>query len=185
MLVDLLYAWLAVRLVLSIAFGVRAANRLRYDETSEQAFSRMGCFHGGGAAVTWVLEALIRWFNLPPAGPVVQLVVFPLMLLYTFWVPLLDGLGFMAISGLVAFLLVRWRLVRYRDELLLGEPEQRIRAARACEFLGTWARTAVPELLEASTDTDTELRAHAARALGRIQIRPSEVLESLNRLLAD
>jgi hypothetical protein len=185
MFVDLLYGWLGVRLALSIVFGVRAANRLRHDETSRRAFAWMGRFHLAGAAVTWVLEALVRVDARPLAGPLAQVLVFPLMLLYTCWVPVVDALGFMAVSALVAVLLVRRRLARYRDELILGEPEQRVQAARACEFLGRLAAPAMPELLEVAADPDPELRFRAVRAVGAIRPADPEATDRVRRALTD
>ena len=149
MLEDILYGWLVVRLLLSVALGVRAANRLRYDPATRAELRRMVGFHLTAAGVTWVLEALIREGNLPGNGaPVMRVLVLPIVLIWTIWVPLVDTAAFFVVSAAVAAVLARSRLARYRQELILGEPEQRVRRRRACEFLGPPARPAVPELLE-------------------------------------
>jgi hypothetical protein len=168
MLETALDAWLVVRLLISIALGVRTANRLRHDETSRRAVRQMGTLHVAAACVTWALEALIREQNLPPAGPVGGVLLFPFMLLVTTWVPLVDTVVFFLISAVISIVLVRRRLGRYREELLLGEPEQRARAADACSFLSWLARRALPELLQVAGDPDADLRFRTARALGRV-----------------
>jgi HEAT repeat protein len=187
MLEDILYAWLVVRLLLSAALGVRAANRLRHDAATRAEFRRMVGFHLTAAGVTWVLEALIREGNMPVNGaPVMRVLVLPMVLIWTIWVPLVDTAGFFVVSAAVAAALARSRLARYRQELILGEPEQRVRAARACEFLGGLARPAVPELLEVVADPDPALRFRAARSLGRVNPRePAGVIDALRRALAD
>jgi len=187
MLENLLYGWLVVRLLLSIALGVRAANRLRYDAATRAELHRMVGFHMVAAGVTWFLEALIREQNLPAnGGPVLRVFVFPMLLIWTVWVPLVDTAGFFVVSAAVAAGLARSRLGRYRQELLLGEPAQRVRAARACEFLGKLARPAVPELVDVMTDPDRELRYRAARALGRVEApEPGGSIAALRRALAD
>jgi HEAT repeat protein len=135
-------------------------------------------------AVTWTLEAAIRMANAPP-GPAAQAGTFPLMLAYTVWVPFVDCLAFAGVSMAVAILLVRQRLDRYLEELARGEPDQRMRAARACEFLGRTARRAVPELLVAAADPDAELRYAVLRALGSIcPVDPAEA-EPVHRALTD
>jgi HEAT repeat protein len=187
MLENLLYGWLVVRLLLSIALGVRTANRLRHDAASQAELHRMVGFHLIAAGVTWFLEGLIRMGNMPVNGaPVVQAFIFPFALISTIWVPASDTIGFALVSVAVAAGLARMRLGRYRQELILGEPEQRVRAARACEFLGQLARPAIPELLEALTDPDPVLCFRAARALGRVVPHdPVPVIDALRRALAD
>jgi HEAT repeat protein len=146
----------------------------------------MGAFHVVASCVTWVLEALIRVQNLPPAGAAVGAVAFPFMLLSCVWVPIVDALAFFLISAVIGVLLVRRRLGRYRDELLLGEPEQRARAADACSFLHLLGRPALPELLHVIADPDPELRFRTARALGRISPRdPAHAKACLRNALAD
>src|SRR2546423_1541385 len=67
-----------------------------------------------------------------------------------------------------------------------GGAGPRVRAARACEFLGWLARPAVPELLEAAAGPDADLRFRVARALGRVNPRdPAAALDALRRGLAD
>jgi hypothetical protein len=181
---EILYGWLAFRLGLSIALGVRTANRLRRDETSRTAFAWVVRLHVICAGVTWILEAMVRAANIP-AGGLVAVGVFPMLLMYTVWVPFVDGLGFAAVTAIVAVVLVRRRLVRYRDEMLLGEPEQRLRAAQACEFLGWLARQAVPELVQATSDPEAELRYRAVRALGAIRPDETDTVDALRRCLTD
>jgi hypothetical protein len=185
MFVELLYTWLAARLGLSMALGARAANRLRHDESSRRAFAWIGRLHMIGALITWVLEALVRVEERPVAGVLARLALLPIMLLWTCWVPLADGLAFGAVTAVVAVLLVRRRLARYRDELILGEPEQRARAAQACEFLGHMAEAALPELLEVSADPDPELRYRAVRAIGAVRSRDPVANEVLRRAIND
>lgn len=187
MLENLLYGWLVVRLGLSVVLGVRTANRLRADAATQAELHQMIGFHLIAAGVTWFLEGLIRVGNMPVNGPpVMQVVIFPFVLLSTIWVPLVDTVGFFLVSTVVAAVLVRARLARYREEMILGEPGQRVRAARACAFLGPLARPAVPELLEALTDPDPVLRFRAARAFGRVVPHdPSATIEALRRALAD
>jgi len=186
MLENLLYGWLVVRLLLSVALGVRAANRLRHDAATRAELHRMVGLHVVAAGVTWLLEALIREQNLPAnAAPVVRAFVLPIMLVWTVWVPAVDAAGFALVSVSVSALLARGRLARYQRDLLLGEPGQRVRAARACEFLGTLARPAVPELVDVMTDPDPELRFRAARALGRVNPRDPAATDVLRRALTD
>src|SRR4051812_28783321 len=121
MLEDILYGWLVVRLLLSVALGVRAANRLRHDPATRAELRRMVGFHLTAAGVTWVLEALIREGNLPGNGaPVMRLLVLPIVLIWTIWVPLVDTAAFFVVSAAVAAALARSRLARYRQELILG-----------------------------------------------------------------
>jgi hypothetical protein len=187
MLENLLYGWLVVRLLLSVVLGVRTANRLRHDAATQAELHRMVGFHIVAAGVTWFLEALIRENNMPVNGaPVVRAFVFPMVLIWTVWVPFVDTAGFFLVSVAVAAGLARARLGRYREELLLGEPGQRVRAARACEFLAQLARPAVPELVDVMTDPDPDLRYRAARALGRVEPRePTAAVEALRRALFD
>jgi HEAT repeat protein len=110
---------------------------------------------------------------------------FPVVLLYTVWVPIVDGLGFAAVTAIVAVLLVRRRLTEYRDQMLLGEPEQKVRAAQACEFLGCLGREAVPELIQATVDSDSDLRYRAVRALGIVKPREAEAVDAIRRCLTD
>jgi HEAT repeats len=186
MFVDVLYAWLVVRLAVSLGLGARAANRLRHDESSRRAFAWVGRLHVIGAGVTWLLEALVRVEERPIAGLLPKLLALPIMLLWTCWVPVTDAFAFGAVTALIAVLLVRRRLARYRDELILGEPEQRVRAAQACEFLGRLAEPALPELVEVTSDPDPELRYRAVRAIGAVRPRdPATVSDTLRRALRD
>ena len=186
MFLELLYTWLVVRLGVSLALGARAANRLRHDETSRRAFAWVGRLHVIGAGVTWLLEALVRVEDRAIAGLLPKLLALPIMLLWTCWVPGVDALAFGAVTAVAAILLVRRRLARYRDELILGEPEQRVRAAQACEFLGRLAEPALAELVEVTSDPDTELRYRAVRAIGAVRPRdPAAVADTLRRALRD
>jgi hypothetical protein len=188
MLETALDVWLVIRLLISIALGVRTANRLRRDETSRRAVRQMIAFHTVAACVTWVLETLIRVQNRPrvAGGGAVQVAVFPFELLGTVWVPIVDTAVFVLISAVISIMLVRWRLTRYRDELLLGEPEQRARAADACSFLGWLGRPALPELLQVISDPDAELRFRTARALGRVgRHRLTDAKGAVRPLLTD
>jgi HEAT repeat protein len=187
MLETALDIWLVIRLLISAVLGVRTANRLRHDETSQRAVRQMGALHLVAACVTWVLEAFIRDQNLPAvAGPVAGIILFPFMLITTVWVPIVDAVVFFLISAVISVLLVRRRLTRYREELLLGEPYQRARAADACSFLGRLGRPALPELMHVAGDPDAELRFRTARALGRVNPRDrAEPVACLRQSLVD
>src|SRR4051812_7332614 len=102
---EILYGWLAFRLALSVALGVRTANRLRRDETSRRAFAWVAHLHLIGCGITWVLEATVRAANLG-VGAAAAVIAIPVLLLYTIWVPFVDGLGFAAVTAIVAIVLV-------------------------------------------------------------------------------
>jgi HEAT repeat protein len=105
--------------------------------------------------------------------------------LYTVWVPIVDGLGFAAVTAIVGICLVHSWLTEYRDQMLLGEPEQKLRAAQAWEFLGSLAREAVPELNQATVDTDADLRYRAVRALGAVKPSDADPIDAIRRCLTD
>ena len=61
----------------------------------------------------------------------------------------------------------------------------RVLAARCLASMGPWAREAIPFLIEASGDTDSDVRQSAVEALGKIRPNSETVIAALSKALSD
>jgi HEAT repeat protein len=72
-----------------------------------------------------------------------------------------------------------------QEQLRSTTPTERISAARALWRMGSNAKEAIPALIEALGDSESEVRGLAARALGQMGADASEAVPVLTKMLSD